>query len=103
VNIGIIRCHSYSDNCPAGSCLKAVREKTATFSNYAEPVLVGIDTCGGCDRGKADRISAKARKLKDLGAEAIHLGNCLVSPCPYLELYGKAVEDLGLRVVQGTH
>lgn len=103
MNLGIIRCDSYSDNCPAASCLKAVREKSATFSEYSQPVLVGIDTCGGCDRGKADRITAKAQKLKDLGAEAIHFGNCLVNPCPYLDTYGKAVEDLGLRLVKGTH
>ncbi len=103
MNIGIIRCHSYSDNCPAGSCLKAIRASTGKFEQHQSPVLVGIDTCGGCARGKGDRVAAKAEKLRKLGAEVIHLGNCLVKPCPYRETFIGAIEDLGLRVVSGTH
>ncbi len=103
MNVGIIRCDSHSVSCPAAGCLEAVREKNASFSSYPEVKLVGLDTCGGCDRGKADKITGKAERLKELGADAIHLGNCMVGPCPYKDTFSQAIEEVGLEVVHGTH
>lgn len=103
MNVGIIRCDTHSDNCPAAGCLRAVRERTAYFEDYDEVTLVGLDTCGGCYRGKGDRVAEKAERLKELGAEAIHLGNCMVGPCPYKDVFAEAVEEVGLRVIRGTH
>ncbi len=103
MKLGIIRCGSYSDDCSAGNCLRAVREGSATFAAYDRAVLVGIDTCGGCGRGKTDRIVKRAARLRKLGAEVIHFGNCLVGPCPFGDRFVEAVEALGLKAVRGTH
>ncbi len=103
MKIGIIRCQSYSDNCPAAGCLGAVRNLSGQFEEYDEVELIGLDTCGGCNRGSSEKVAKKAERMKDLGAEAIHLGNCLVGPCPYKEIFTEGIEDVGLKAVDGTH
>ena len=103
MKIGVIRCDAHSDNCSATGCLTAVCETKATFSDYDDPILVGLDTCGGCFRGKPDRVVERARRLARAGAEAIHLGNCLVGPCPYGDAFSDAIANEGLKVVKGTH
>jgi len=55
MKVGIIRCHSYSDNCPAAGCLSAVRDLSGQFTRYDDLHLVGLDTCGGCNRGSAEK------------------------------------------------
>ena len=102
--IGIIRCDSHSADCAGFNCFPAMRNKTGQFQRYDAIELVGFDTCGGCDRGKSDRILSKAERLKDKGAEVIHLGNCLVGSCPVDELYIKDIADKAyIEVVRGTH
>ncbi len=104
MKIGIIRCDERSDACAGYHCFPALQNKTGKFEEYDEIELVGFEDCGGCGRGKADKIVARATRLKERGAEVIHLGNCLVGPCPSKELYEKAlVEEIGLPIVKGTH
>ncbi len=103
MKIGIIRCDSHSDRCSAASCLKAARERSGSFAAYPEATIVGLDTCGGCARGEADRVVARAERLARAGAEVIHLGNCLVNPCPFLDSFAQALDATGAKVVQGTH
>jgi predicted metal-binding protein len=81
-----------------------MQNKTGEFEEYDDIELVGFDDCGGCGRGKADKIVDRAIRLKDRGAEAIHLANCLIGPCPSKELYEKTlVEEIGLPIIKGTH
>jgi predicted metal-binding protein len=102
--IGIIRCDSYSENCAGFNCFPALRNKTGQFKNYDEVELVGFDTCSGCDRGKSEKIVSKAQRLKEKGAEVIHLGNCLVDTCPFGEQYAQAIEEnVKIDVIQKTH
>lgn len=105
MKIGIIRCEEYSVKCAGRNCFPAVAERRATFEGYADALqLVGFDTCGGCGRNSASKIVERANKLRDSGAEAIHLGNCLVNACPWADLYGTEVaKATGLSVVRGTH
>ncbi len=104
MKIGIIRCNERSNACSGYNCFPAVQNKTGKFEEYDEIELVGFEDCGGCGRGKADKIVARANRLKEKGAEVIHLGNCLIGPCPSKELYEKAlVEEIGLPIVKGTH
>ena len=78
--------------------------KTDQFQQYDAFELVGFDTCGGCCRGNSTKIVANAQRLKDYGAEIIHLGNCLISNCPVGELYQKDIKELvNIEVVLGTH
>ncbi len=102
--IGIIRCQEQSNDCAGWGCFPALRNKTGSFSNYDELELVGFDTCGGCGRNKADKIVSRAKRMKEKGAEAIHLGVCLVHACPAKEVYRKAIEDkVNIPVIEGTH
>jgi predicted metal-binding protein len=101
--IGIIRCDTHSADCAGFHCFPALRDKTGQFERYDAVDLVGFDTCGGCDRGKSDRILSKAERLKDKGADVIHIGNCM-SRCPVNELYVKDIaEKVHIDVVRGTH
>jgi predicted metal-binding protein len=105
VKIGIIRCDDYADSCAGFKCFPALREGTGAFAAYGEGrEIVGFDTCGGCDRNKAEKIVARARRLKEKGAEAIHLGNCLTAACPWTDLFVDSIaEQVALPVVRGTH
>ncbi len=102
--IGIIRCNTHSESCAGWHCFPAARGKTGQFAPYDEVEIVGFDTCGGCGRGSADKIKAKAVRLKERGAEVIHIGNCIISRCPSRDLYLTALRgEIGLPVVEKTH
>jgi len=104
MKIGIIRCDERSNACAGYQCFPALLNKTGKFEEYDEIELVGFEDCGGCGRGKADKIVDRATRLKNRGAEVIHLGNCLVGPCPSKELYENAlVEMMGIPIIKGTH
>ncbi|MCL4534313.1 MAG: CGGC domain-containing protein [Bacteroidetes bacterium] len=102
--IGIIRCDEHSSSCAGFNCFPAIRNKTGQMTQYDDIELVGFDTCGGCGRNKADKIVARATKLKEKGAQIIHLGNCLVNACPWKGMFASTLqEQVGLPVVLKTH
>jgi len=104
MKIGIIRCDENSERCAGWNCFPAIANKTGEFENYEEIELVGFDTCGGCGHGKADKIVKIARRLKQHGAEVIHLGNCLTGPCPSKDMYIKEIKRrVRLPVIERTH
>ena len=104
MKVGIIRCDEYSERCAGYACFPAMRERTGAFETYDSVELIGFDTCGGCGMGKPDKIVAKAARLKDRGAEVIHLGNCLAGICPFKDLYGNSIEkEIEIPVRFGTH
>ncbi len=104
MKIGIIRCDEHSDACAGYHCFPAMQNKTGKFEEYDEIELVGFEDCGGCGRGKAVKIVARATRLKERGAEVLHLANCMIGTCPSEELFDKAlVEEIGLPLVKGTH
>ena len=104
MKVGIIRCQEYSNECDAFHCLHCIRTKTGEFKGYDTVELVGIHTCGGCGRNKADKIVARGLTLKEHGAEVIHLGVCMIYACPFKELYEKELkENVRLPVIKGTH
>lgn len=102
--IGIIRCHSYSENCSATGCFAALYGRAAAFAPYPEVEIVAMDTCGGCGRGSADKVKARAERQKSKGAEVIHLSNCMIGACPWKDLYAEAIRgEVGVQVAMGTH
>jgi len=104
MKVGIIRCDEHSNTCAGSSCFPAMQNKTGKFEEYDDIEIIGFDTCGGCGRGKADKIMDRAVRLKKNGAEVIHLSNCLVGPCPSKDLYQKTLEEeMGIPIVMGTH
>jgi len=83
--------------------MPAVRERTGEFEQYDIVELVGFDTCGGCARGKPKKILERGLRLKEKGAEVIHLSNCLMV-CPFKDKFKAALEEeVGLPVVEFTH
>ena len=104
MKVGIIRCDEHSNKCAGYGCFPAVQNRTGSFEEYDLIELVGFDTCGGCGRGKTDKIMVKATRLKEKGAEVIHLGNCLAGMCPYKDLYKDSIEkEIEIPVKFGTH
>ncbi|MBI4268190.1 MAG: CGGC domain-containing protein [Chloroflexi bacterium] len=102
--VGIIRCQEQSNACAGWNCLPAVRDRSGAFDVYSSVELVGFDTCGGCGRNKADKIVSRVQRLREKGAEVIHLGNCMVGVCPWKEMYLAAIkEQVQIPVVDGTH
>ncbi|MFC2016363.1 CGGC domain-containing protein [Chloroflexota bacterium] len=104
MRVGIIRCEEHSNQCAGYHCLPAIQNRTGQFEGYDTIELVGFDSCGGCGRNNADKILARALRLKEKGAEVIHLGNCLVNACPFKNIYEKAMEEeVGLPIIERTH
>jgi predicted metal-binding protein len=104
MKIAIIRCDEHSNVCAGYTCFPAIQNKTGQFEKYDDIELVGFDSCGGCGRNKADKILARALRLKEKGAEVIHMANCIVSSCPWKDLYIEAIkEKVELPVVERTH
>jgi predicted metal-binding protein len=104
VKIGIIRCDENSERCGGWNCFPAIANKTGEFANYDKIELVGFDTCGGCGHGKADKIVKQAIKLKQHGAEVIHLGNCMAMDCPSKDIYIKELKKrVKIPIVLRTH
>ena len=104
MKIGIIRCDARSADCAGWNCFKAIENKTGEFSRYDKIQIIGFDTCGGCAQGKADKIVKNAKRLKEKGAEVIHLCNFLVASCPSKEVYIKALRKrAGIPIVEKTH
>ncbi len=102
--IGIIRCQEYSNQCAGYHCFPAMRDRNGQFEKYDTIEVVGFDSCGGCGRNKADKILARALRLKERGAEVIYLGNCLVGSCPSKDIYLDALkEEVKLPIIEGTH
>jgi predicted metal-binding protein len=103
MKLAIIRCEETSKTCAGWNCFPALRDKTGNFAGYESIEVVGFDTCGGCGKGKTDKIVAKAKELEKHGAEVIHLGNCLASGCPWRKKYAAALRKAGFNIVERTH
>ena len=108
MKIGIIRCYEESmTDCQGWNCFSAIANKTGEFSKYDKIELIGFDTCGGCGQGRPDKIVKRAKRLKEHGAEVIHLGNCLasdMSKCPYKKMYAETLRKrLKIPIMEGTH
>ncbi len=102
--VGIIRCEEQSERCAGYTCFPTLRNKSGAFTIYDNVELVGFDTCGGCGRNKSDKILPRAQRLKDKGAEVIHLSTCLVNTCPWKDLFAKEIkEKVGIPIVEKTH
>lgn len=103
--IGIIICGRYQ-SCGGGKCLRALRERVGTFSQYKdeELELVGYTYCGGCPGGNIEYVPQEMIKN---GAQVIHLATGLVvgyPPCPRIRAFKEFIEThYKIPVVIGTH
>jgi predicted metal-binding protein len=85
--IGIIRCNEWSNSCAGFTCFPSMAKKSGEFARYDTIELV-----------------AKAMRLKEKGAEVIHLGDCMIGACPNKDKNIAALkEQVGLPIVERTH
>lgn len=104
MKIGIVRCDARFAECAGDNCLKAIGKKAGVYSRYDKIELIGFESCGACTMGSADKIVKNARKLKEKGAEVIHLCNFVVGYCPSKEVYLKALRKrVGIPIVEESH
>jgi predicted metal-binding protein len=107
--IGIIRCQElalYGERrCAGWNCFPSIRDKTGYMAEYDTIELVGFDTCGGCPgKNRLDKIVERGMKLKEKGAEIIHLSTCLVGSCPHKDKFKAVLEEkVGLPIKEKTH
>jgi predicted metal-binding protein len=103
-NIGIINCHDVSRRCSSSGCLKALHDRTGAFARYTDEELriVSFVHCNGCGDGAVERVVARARRMREVGVDVIHLSTCVQSRCPE---YGAFLAALGgeSEVVGATH
>jgi len=106
--IGIIRCQelalSGEKRCAGWNCFPAIREKSGYLAEYDTIELVGFDTCGGCPGKRYNKIIERGMKLKEQGAEVIHLSTCIAEFCPNKAQFKKVLEkETGLEIKEKTH
>ena len=106
--IGIIRCQelalSGERRCAGWNCFPAIREKSGYLAEYETIELVGFDTCGGCPGKRYNKIIERGLKLKEKGAEVIHLSTCIGEFCPNKAQFKKVLEkETGLEIKEKTH
>lgn len=103
--LGIVRCAAYSDKCAGYKCFIAIREKAGAFADHEDEIeLIGLETCGGCARHESGRIVERVVRMRDRGANIIHLANCIMDACPWANMFHDAlVKETGVTVVQRTH
>jgi predicted metal-binding protein len=107
--IGIIRCQERAlygkERCAGWDCFQAMRDKTGYMTEYDTIEIVGFDTCGGCPgRNRYYKIIERGQKLKEKGADIIHLSTCLVNTCPNKDKFIEVLEkEVGLPVREKTH
>jgi predicted metal-binding protein len=107
--IGIIRCQelalSGERRCAGWNCFPAIRDKTGYLKEYDTIELVGFDTCGGCPgSSRYDKIVERGLKLKEKGAEVIHLSTCIMLFCPNKDKFKEVLkEKVGIPIKEKTH
>jgi predicted metal-binding protein len=107
--IGIIRCQELANfgerRCAGWNCFPAIRDKSGYLAEYDKIELVGFDTCGGCPgKNRYTKIIERGMKLKEKGAEVIHLSTCLVGSCPNKDKFKEVLEkETGLPIKEKTH
>jgi len=108
--IGIIRCQEIAQGtstvrCAGWNCFPAMRNKEKYMDVYDNIELVGFDTCGGCPgSNRFDKIKERGLKLKEKGAEIIHLSTCIVLFCPNKDKFVEVLKkETGLPIKEKTH
>jgi len=109
-NIAIVACRKVREQtlCPGDTrCLIAFARREGEFSRYDDAKIVGIVDCGECPgSGVLLQIAAMNSTVLALGEkiDAIHIGKCITSFCPYREDMIKSIkEKVSVEVVEGTH
>ncbi len=107
--VGIIRCQQTEDLCGGTADFQFAAKGKGAFEGVGPSEVVGFVSCGGCP-GK--RAVARAKMLKERGAEVIVTASCMTLgtplgfPCPHKDMIlatiRRALGD-GVTVLDYTH
>ena len=76
--IAVLRCFKVSSKCSGSGCIKAFKNKTASFNDYEEnSEMVMSIPCSGCSEDSLKEILNASKELKKQGVETIHLSTCI--------------------------
>lgn len=104
IAIGI--CERLNGRCSSMGCFRAYNNKDKHFERYKdiETELIAYFSCSICSTDSKDNITKIADKLKESGAEVVHLGACAVKcKADKLEEIKEVFTSIGMAVVEGTH
>lgn len=109
-HVGILTCSSAVQEMGCSSsmlCFDAAYDKTGALSAYPGDIRIkGIISCAGCP-GKlgARKILRRVNALVASGVDVLHLGNCMVTHCPFIAKYEQAIREANpeLKIVRGVH
>ena len=102
-SIGIINCFEVSKRCSGSGCFKAFNNKTGSFNEYNdESQLLSFVHCNGCSENSVEQVVERAKRMKEVGVDTIHLSSCIRSKCQY---YKEFIDELSkdFEVVDYTH
>jgi len=87
--IGIINCLEVSRRCSSSGCLKAALGRTGAFERYAgeEVQVISLVHCNGCGHEAVEQVLTRARRMREVGVEVIHLSTCVKARCPDYEAF----------------
>ena len=108
MKVGIIRCQQTEDMCGGNACLRTVAKGKGAFQEIEQAEIYGFVACGGCP-GK--KITPRAKKLIEQGAEVIALATCISKgtpigfPCPNFEQIKKSLLNNveNIKLLDWTH
>lgn len=109
--ISILACGKTGNRCTFAGCLKAFKEHTKSFEVYGgeDLDLLCVMRCNGCDAGFDEDFKYKLSKAAEKGTQICHLGHCVnrkeldKNECPVITQAASYMEELGIKVVRGTH
>lgn len=108
--LGILTCSNMTQvlDCPVGACLHDMHNRKGAFKSYGDNglELVGVISCNGCPtRPGADMILPRIEGLLHYGMTHLHLSYCMLTLCPYVKKYVRAIRATypDLNVILGTH
>jgi predicted metal-binding protein len=112
--IVILRCLKSEENCTGAACLKALNNKKAYFSCYAdeELELVGFCACNGCETIKFDGtegMNEKLERILSIRPDTVHIGICCQTrtsdknKCAYILEMADFFKRHNIKIVWGTH
>lgn len=109
--IGILTCSNVTHElgCCSMFCLQDINANEGPFAAYADnggAELMGVLSCAGCPTAVGpEKILSRVRAMAELGAEAIHLSNCMMALCPFAKKYKSLIGERfpDVKLVEGSH
>lgn len=114
--IAVLRCLRVSASCSGSGCLRAMYEKTGTYTRYADEdvQMAAFWTCNGCGENalpNQEGVRKKIERMKKIPVDVLHISNCAMPKnaegtrvmCPVIAEIAQELQAAGIEIVEGTH